>query len=210
MFDSLFEENKKLHLRIKELERREDESNQYSRINCIEINGIPEIEKEDVLEVVKSVGRSLDVALTEESVDACHRLGPKHRSGIQPRGIIVKFTRRIKKEEFLKQRRVKRDLNTHDVGYVDNPAEIVYINESLTKARREVYKEVRTLKKTYKYSYVWVRGGTILVRPTEGARIIAVTTMEDLEKLPRHAPEPAPAPASPNSSDSQDAASSEQ
>lgn len=183
MVETMLDENKKLHLRIKELERREDESNQYSRINCIEINGVPESQNEDVLQVVKNVGVSLGVTLTEESVDACHRLGPKRANEDRPRGIIVKFTRRMIKEEVLRKRRIKRNLNTHDIGYTDRPAEVIYLNESLTKIRRELYKEVRTLKKVKGFSFVWVRNGTILVRPSEGARVITVVTMDDVEKL---------------------------
>lgn len=183
MYDTLFEENRKLHLRVKELERREDESDQYSRINCLEINGIPESENENVLQIIKNVGDSLDIVVAEESVDACHRLGAKRVNDVRPRSIIVKFTRRLVKEEFLKKRRVKRNLNTLDIGFTNRPADVVFINESLTKARREVYKEVRELKKKKGFSFVWVRNGKILVRPTEGARVIPVTTMDDVEKL---------------------------
>jgi hypothetical protein len=200
MFDTILDENKKLHLRVKELERREDESNQYSRINCIEINGVPETQNEDVLQLVKDVGTSLGVTITEESVDACHRLGAKRANEGKPRGIIVKFTRRIIKEEILRKRRIKRNLNTHDIGYTDRPAEVVYVNESLTKTRREVYKEVRALRKVKGFSFVWVRNGTILVRPSEGARVIPVITMDDVEKL-RNLPTEAGLPRDPVTSD---------
>lgn len=190
MYDALFEENKKLHLHIKEMEKREDESNQYLRINCVEINGIPESNNENVLQIIKTVGDSLGLEVKEESVDACHRLGIKRVNESRPRGIIVKFTRRLVKEEMLKKRRVKRNLNTHDIGFTDKPAEVIYINESLTPARREVHKEVRALKKKKGFSFVWVRNGKILVRPEEGASVIAVTTMDDVEKLRKLPPAP--------------------
>lgn len=182
-FDNLCEENKRLNARIKELERREDEAEQYSRLNCVEINGIPESNNENVVQLVKSVGNSLGIPISDEMVDVCHRLGNRRIGENRPRAIIVKFTRRIVKEELLVKRRVKRNLNTADIGFTDRLADVIYINESLTKCRRELHKEVRLLKKKKGFSYVWVRNGRILVRPTEGAKVIAVTTMDDLERL---------------------------
>ncbi len=183
MYEAVIEENRKLQLRIKELERNADEAEQYSRMNCVEINGVPEKDNENVLEIVKNVGNSLGLTVSEEMVDACHRLGGKRVGETRPRGIIVKFTRRLVKEELLRKRRVKRNLNTHDLGFTNTLAEVVYINESLTKARREVYKEVRELKKKKDFSFVWVKNGKILVRPEDGARVIAATTMDDVRRL---------------------------
>lgn len=180
--DELLGENAMLKKQIKVLEIGLDESEQYSRTNCIDINGVPDKENENVLDEVKKVGVALGINITDDMVDACHRLGKKREDG-NPRGIVVKFTRRVVKEEILQKRRVKRNLNTTHIGEKNSPGEVIYINESLTKVRRELHKEVRALKKKKGFSFVWVRNGKILVRPTEGARVIAVTTMEDLEKL---------------------------
>lgn len=184
LFENLCVENKKLQSRILELELKQDETDQYSRLNSIEINGIPEQANENVFDLVKKVGSSLDMDVTEDMVDTCHRLGPKQVNEERPRGIIVKFTRRTVKEEILKKRRIKRNLNTSDIG-CSSPAKVIYMNESLTPARRRVFNAVRALKQEKGFTFVWIRNGKILVRPSEGDKVTAVTNMSDLEKLRR-------------------------
>lgn len=115
-------------------------------------------------------------------VDACHILGSKGGTEDRPPGIVVKFTSRIVKEEMLRKRRVKRNLNTSDIG-LPGPANVIYMNESLTSTRRQVFNAVRTLKKEKGFTFVWVRNGKILVRTSEGDKVIVVTNMADVEEL---------------------------
>lgn len=128
---------------------------------------------------IKKVGSALGINITDDMVDACHRLGSKREDG-KARGIVVKFTRRVVKEDLLPKRTTKRNLNTTHIGERNSPGEVIYINESLTKGRRELHEEVYAFKKKKGFSSMGVRNGKILVRPTKGARVIAVTTTEDL------------------------------
>lgn len=179
--DELLNQNTNLRKRVRDLEIGLDEAEQYSRINCLEISGVPDKVNEDVVTEVKKVGEALGVTITDDMIDACHRLGRKQDKW--PRAIIVKFSRRSVKEEMLQKRRVKRNFNTTHIGERNSPGKVIYINESLTKARRELHKQVRELKKKKGLSFIWIRNGNILVRPNEGDPVIAVTTMEDLKKL---------------------------
>ncbi|KAG8250989.1 hypothetical protein J6590_090353 [Homalodisca vitripennis] len=104
------------------------------------------------------------------------------KSGERPRGIVVKFTRRTVKEEFLQKRRVKRNLNTSDIDF-PSPASVIYINESLTPTRRRIFNEVRSIKKEKGFTFIWIRNGEILVRPSEGDKVSAVSNWNDVEKL---------------------------
>ncbi|XP_046674631.1 uncharacterized protein LOC124363424 [Homalodisca vitripennis] len=180
LYEQLLFEHKRLQIKIVELEARQDEAEQYSRLNTIEIHGVPEKENENVFSLVQQVGNSLNIQVKEEMVDVCHRLGGK--SGERPRGIVVKFTRRIVKEEFLQKRRVKRNLNTSDIGF-PSLTSVMYINESLTPTRRRIFNEVRSIKKEKGFTFVWIRNGKILVRPSEGDKVSAVSNWNDVEKL---------------------------
>lgn len=180
-FEVIIQENINLKSKVKSLEGRLDEIEQYSRVNCLEINGVPELKNENILEVVKSIGKSLGVEITEEMIDASHRMGSK-KDG-KHRGIIVKFTRRIIKEELLGKRKIKRNLNTHDLNMKNSPAEVVYINESLSPARRKILNAARALKKEKGYTFVWVRDGRIFLRKNEGDPVIVASTMDQLSSL---------------------------
>lgn len=79
-------------------------------------------------------------------------------------GIIVKFTRRIVKEDIITKRKVKRNFNTYDIKMMDSPAEVVYINDSLSPAKRKILNAARALKRNGKFTFVWVKNGRIFLR----------------------------------------------
>lgn len=131
--------------------------------------------------IVKTIGTALGVELTAEDIDACHRLGPKTDG--RRRGIIVKFVRRQTKEEMLRKRKVKRNLNTSDIGISSGPAEIVYMNESLSPARRRVLNAARLLRREQNFSFVWVKNGKIFLRKDEGSKAIMLTNLDQVSEL---------------------------
>lgn len=49
------EENNGLNKKVLDLEKRVDEMEQYSRVNAVEIHGVPIVQNEDFLNVVKQV-----------------------------------------------------------------------------------------------------------------------------------------------------------
>lgn len=182
-FEALRQENTNLRAEIKTQKEKIDEMEQYSRANCLEINGIPESKSETVLEIIKKVGTVLNVNVKDEDIDACHRLGTKLDG--KNRGIIVKFVRRTMKDEILRKRKIKRNLNTSDIGFSSGPADVVYINESLSAERRKVLSAARGIKRDQGYTYVWVKNGKVFLRKNEGDKAVVLTNMEQAMALTR-------------------------
>lgn len=181
IIDDLMEENKRLNKRVVELERKVDDMEQYSRLNAVEIHGVPMEPNEDAVEVVKEVGKALDMVINESMIDACHRLGRRPGPNNSPPAIIVKFVRRLDKEEFMKRRRVKRNLSTRHMNLkMDQP---VYVNEALSQGRRRLLGAAREVKREKKWKYLWVRGGKIFLRKEEGSTVVQVTCQADLDRL---------------------------
>lgn len=179
--DTLVEKNRKLERKVTELEQRVEEMEQYSRSNAVEIHGVPEQQHEDVVKVVQELGKALDMDIAESMIDACHRLGRSKGPSSPPPGIIVKFVRRLDKEELLRRRRVKSNLSTRHMNLkVDQP---VYVNESLSPARRRLFAEARQIKRQKEYKFLWVRGGKIFLRQQESAPVHQVTCQADLLSL---------------------------
>ncbi|XP_046670937.1 uncharacterized protein LOC124360946 [Homalodisca vitripennis] len=178
LIESITSENKELKKKVRALEDRLENIEQYSRSNCVEIQGIPVTSNEDVLTIVKDVGKALDLTVSDTMVDACHRLGAK-QSGNNPPGIIVKFVRRLDKEEFLQRRRVKRTLSTRHIGATDDRP--IYVNESLSPARRALYALARKYQREKNFKFLWVRNGKIFLRKEEKAPVRVITREEDLD-----------------------------
>lgn len=182
LVNKLTEENAVLKNKVGLLENQMDDIEQYSRRDTIEIHGIPVEKGEQVLEVVKSVGRALDLTINDTMVSACHRLRGRDGTG-KPPGIIVKMARRMDAEAVLQRRRVKRNLSTHHLGRTSSPAEVIYVNESLCPGRRRLLNAARERKREKQYTYLWIRGGKILMRKADGEPVKVIATLADLDKL---------------------------
>lgn len=69
LINDLTTENLALKKRVKSLEERVETSEQYSRVNMIEVSGIPEKPNEDVLETVKNLGKAVRMEIPDNMVD---------------------------------------------------------------------------------------------------------------------------------------------
>lgn len=176
--ENVLKENGELKKKVKGLEDKIEEMEQYSRSNCVEIHGVPFSPSEDVVSIVKEVGKAMDMSVSDGMIDACHRLGVS-RQGHTTSGIIVKFVRRLDKEEFLRRRRVKRTLSTRHIGGADDKP--IYINESLSPARRRLHALARNFQRSNNFKFLWVRNGKIFLRKEENAPVKVVMRQEDLQ-----------------------------
>lgn len=181
-------ENEQLRHENGKLRTSIDEQEQYSRRNCVEIHGLPEIQGEIVLSEVIKVGRAVGLEVTPSMIDNCHRLGNPKSQAI--RGIIVKFVRNSDKMKLLHCRKTKRDLSSVDLGFNTVPSSI-YINENLTQYRRSLLSHARQLRKTCNIMYVWTRNGNIYLRENEKTPVIKVTSPDDLTEVERKCKEKA-------------------
>lgn len=170
----LKKENEMLHREISDLQ-------QYSRVNCLELHNYPVEKNEDLVGVVKSVGSALGHPISEQLIDNCHRLPSRKGDSKSPPAIIIKFTRRIDKEELLRKRRIKRDFSTRHLGLASDIP--LYLNESLAPERRRVLALARRIKAEKGYKYLWIRNGKILMRKIDGQAVIVLETESDLSKL---------------------------
>lgn len=177
--DQLATENKVLKERIQVLEDKLDDTDQYSRRNCVEIQGVP-VKDNNVLQTVKDVGSALGFDIQDTMVDACHTLGKKPNSK-DPPGIIVKFVRRMDADTLLAKRRLKRDFSTRHLNLpTDSP---IYVNESLTPYRRKLLAMARDERRKHDYKYLWVRRGTIFLRKVDNGPVVVIKCLADLAKV---------------------------
>ena len=84
-----------LETSLKSLLKANNEQEQYSRRECIEIRGVPERAGESTNHLVKEVGRALGVEVTDNDISVSHRLPPskayKTKKPVGPPPIIRDF-----------------------------------------------------------------------------------------------------------------------
>ena len=80
-----------------------DDMQQYLRRDCLEITGIPTVPDENTTGLVIELASAIGVNLDDKDISIAHRL-PESRK-VKDR-LIVKFTRRVKRDEVYKKRSI--------------------------------------------------------------------------------------------------------
>lgn len=160
--------------------------------NSIEIHGLPVKANEDVVQLVADIGRALDVPIKPEDVNLARRI-PMRAEGAaassaavpihRPPPIMVHLVRRATRDSLLSRRKVVRDFTTRRLGWQDNEAPTVYINEALSQNNKKLYALANNLRKSNRIKFLWVREGRVYIRKKEGQMAILLKSHEQLENF---------------------------
>lgn len=181
--DTLTTENARLTKENEDLKMRMNHAEQYSRMNCVEIRGVPEPRQENIMSTIGAVARAVNFNLEESMVDACHRLQGDQRHPTEPRSIILKFVSRLQKDRFVEARKVRRTLSTRDLDPASSIAKPIYINESLSPYNRVLFGRCREFKKENGIKFLWFKNGKIRMRREEGSKVYIISTVSDLNDV---------------------------
>jgi len=102
------------------------------------------------------------------------------QANYRPPSIIVRFTRRDKRTEFIKACRAAR-LSQRAVGL--NSDEPLYINEHLTAYSKQLLAEAKKRGRDKEWTFVWTRDCKIFARKHPGSKILYLREMADIEKM---------------------------
>lgn len=175
-------ENIQLKKEVNKLQAAMSAAEQYSRNNCLEVRGVPEVKNEVIMDVVKNIARSINFNFSEGMIDAVHRLSSNPNFPHAPRGIIIKFCRRLDLEEMRKKTRVKNGFSAAELGYQSENR--IFISLSMTRETSALWKHTRNFKKEHGYKYAWITStGKIFVRREDGTKAVHVTSKHELERL---------------------------
>lgn len=180
--ESLKSVNDALKTKINEMDNKICDLEEYSRKNNVEIQGIPEVRGENVMDIVQSIGNKIGANCDLSTVDVCHRV-PSHNKE-RPKSIIVKFTSRFSKQNFLAGTRLRRaDLTTSKIGLNSVPDQQIYVSDHLTPAKKLLLFKTKNFCRDNGYKYTWVSDSKILIRKSDSSRIIVVRSESFLNSL---------------------------
>lgn len=185
----------KLSKRVEEYKTLVDNQEQYTRRDCLEIRGIPPTRGENTNEVVQRIGSLVNVTIQDSDISISHRLPSRERKGgssTKPEAkypsIIVKFTRRNVREAFYKARSKLKDYTTDDIGLGRFTVNGIYIQESLTERKKDLFGKCLQFKKDHHYKYIWTYYGKIFLRRNDTSPAVTVLSVADLDKLKSQGP----------------------
>lgn len=172
--EDLAKENKLLKDENQKIVKRMSDIEQYSRLNNVEVKGIPSTQGEDCLAIVKSIGDKVGCPITASDIDTVHRVPAKNGTNI-----IARSCSRDKKFQFASKSRKAR-LTTRAVGSNQTDDSPVYINDHLTPERKRLFAQAQELKREKQWKYLWTDNCTIKARQAENARVYRISCLEDL------------------------------
>lgn len=160
-FPKMKQELESAHSTILYLQDTIEQKDQLSRLNNLEILGVPFKKGENLYSILHDISTKVGFDLQESDVNYVSRVRryPESREGkIYPRepAIVVGFTQRRRKDKLLAAVRSRRGLNTADVGFV-GPSIGIFVHEHLTPRNKILLNRTRAFKEENNYSFVWVR-----------------------------------------------------
>ena len=166
--------NELLVKRFIAVEKENYELQQYSRRDSLEVVGIPQTIPDEALEAKTcELFSKLDVSISPNDIQACHRLYDKNR-------IIVKFINRKSAFAILQSREKLKRVNPEDIGLAGSPR--FYINESLCSHYRMLHGKLKGLYKNNHIFSFWVSNGSVRFKIDEFSGYRIARHLSDLEE----------------------------
>lgn len=135
-----------------------NEKEQWSRSNNVELRGIPFSKTENLFEVLLKLADLCEVELKKEDINFITRVRSRNNNG--PKSIVACLTHRYLKENLVAAARTRRGLSALDLGF-DNCNDKVYINDHLTESTKLLLNKTKLVAKEKNFQFVWVKKCTI-------------------------------------------------
>lgn len=142
---TLKKENASLRTEIENLSSKVHQLDQLSRASTLEIQCVPETKSENVLQIVKQLGRVVNCTINDHDIHYCSRVAKLNPKSSRPRTIIAKFSSpRIRDTVLSAVIRYNREhsqnkLNTADFGFDPEKKSPVFVLESLSQENRQLH-----------------------------------------------------------------------
>jgi hypothetical protein len=176
-------DNSTLNDRLSDLETQLNVLEQNTLKNTVEIHGIPILNGEVPSAIVCKIGLALGIRIEAIDIESSYRIGKVRQNSLNNPPLVVKFARINLADEFVKSRRVKRNLSLSDLDLGISSDKQVYVNESLSPHYRKLFNLAKDLKRNGKLKYLWVRGGRLYARKSDGGEKYIIRNENDIENL---------------------------
>lgn len=160
-----------LEERICELEERGLERN-------IEIVGIEKNGNENIHTVVANIAQMLKV--NPSDIESAKRVGREKTTENKYQPVVVTLKSKTVRDQWLASRKL---VITNDSIYKNESSRRIYINENLTKYKRQLLWNTK-LRLREVYKYFWIQNSKILVRGgNDDSKIYKIGSEKDIDRL---------------------------
>lgn len=167
-----------LQSRVHNLEAQLKENEQRSRLNNIEIKGVPVTKSENLFDIIAKIGTHVKCTIPKEQINYIARV-PMRNDKLN-KTIVVAVHSRYIKDDFVAAAK-KCTTTAADLGFQDSTR--VFINDHLTLDNKVLLNKTKNLSRERGFAFTWVKGCKIFVRKNPTSPVIAIRAESDLKKL---------------------------
>lgn len=186
--DSISKENETLRSELNTISNRFNQLEQITRSSNLEVQCVPERDSENLLTIIKQLGKTISCPITDSDIFYCSRVAKKNPESPRPRSILVKMNSPRSRDTFLaaaikyNKTHPQERLNTGNLGFGAEKRE-VYVVENLSPENKQLHAAARARARELHYKHVWVRGGRIYMRKTDTSEYVLVRNAATLDSL---------------------------
>lgn len=174
--------SERLQSTMRSLESKIETLEQQARQCNVEISNLPEKRNENLPAIIQAIGNVLKSPISLNDIVAVHRVPHAHQQTTRSKNVVLKFSSRQQRDNLLSSFRKAGSLKSDQVG-INGTSMSIYINEHITLSKKLLFRKTRAAANKHDYKYVWIRGGTILVRERDSAGSFAIRGDNDLTKI---------------------------
>lgn len=158
--------------------------------NELIITGVPYVANENVSDIIADICEAINCNINSGDLISVYRIPMAKNKSSRANGrwaaelsspIVLKMVSDWGKNELLSTYFKKKNLNTSDIGF--RSAARIYINESLTKYNRSIFKAASEAKKSKSIFKCFTRNGLVHIQISEGGKIIRVASPDHLNSI---------------------------
>ncbi|XP_028165096.1 uncharacterized protein LOC114356174 [Ostrinia furnacalis] len=186
---TLKKENACLRTEVNSLSGKLQQLDQLSRASTLEIQCVPDKKTENVLQIVKQLGRTVNCTINDQDIHYCSRIAKINPNSTRPRSIIAKLSSPRLRDTVLSavsrynKENPQNKLSTADFGFNPENKTPVFVLESLSYENKQLHAAARQRGKELNFKFVWVRAGRIYMRKNETSEAIFIRNASALDKI---------------------------
>lgn len=165
--------------RLERIEATMRENEQRTRLNNIEIKGVPVTPSENLFTIISKIGSKINCEVKKEQINYIARV--PQRNNKDNKNIIVSLHNRYQRDDFVAAAKKCHTLMATDLGLAIDTK--VYINDHLTFENKQLLNKAKVLAKEKDFTYIWVKNCKILVKKNSTSPTYAIKSETDLKKI---------------------------
>lgn len=172
----------KLEETTKKLKMELSQVKQYSRMNNLEIIGVPTTEAENTNDIVFTIANIIGYHITNADVVLSHRVKSFNKVNT-PNVVCVMRDRNIKNKFLEAYKEHTKTMKTSIKAYNLSPRfqkTPIFVNEHLSPENKQILREAKKLKTEKNWKYVWVKDGKVHARQSEETKAVWFTDIEEV------------------------------